>query len=59
MLKIKMNIVRTIVFSIIITFILSLKSYSKDVPKSFADLAERLMPSVVEYFNNYNNHYSK
>ncbi len=47
MLKIKMNIVRTIVFSIIITFILSLKSYSKDVPKSFADLAERLMPSVV------------
>ena len=32
---------------IIITFNLSAISHSKDAPASFADLAERLMPSVV------------
>ena len=34
-------------FFIIFLFSLNLKSYSKDYPGSFADLAEKLMPSVV------------
>ncbi len=32
---------------VIITFNLSTISHSKDAPASFADLAEKLMPSVV------------
>ncbi len=36
-----------IFFVVIITFNLSTISYSKDAPASFADLAEKLMPSVV------------
>ena len=32
---------------VIITFNLSAISHSKDAPASFADLAEKLMPSVV------------
>jgi serine protease Do len=34
-------------FSLLILFSFNTKSFSKGVPESFADLAEKLMPSVV------------
>ncbi len=34
-------------FTLIFTFNLSLNGYTKEIPGSFADLAEKLMPSVV------------
>ena len=42
-----MKKVKIILVTLIITFSFSIKSNSKTVPASFADLAERLMPSVV------------
>ena len=42
-----MNKIKLIFLSIILTFGLSLNVSSKPVPSSFADLAEKLMPSVV------------
>jgi serine protease Do len=42
-----MNKVKIILVTLLITFSFSIKSNSKTVPASFADLAERLMPSVV------------
>ena len=47
MLRIKMNKIKIFIFAFVISSIFSISSYSKEVPKSFADLAERLMPSVV------------
>ena len=41
-----MNKIKISIFAFVIS-IFSISSYSKEVPKSFADLAERLMPSVV------------
>ena len=38
---------KRLLLTIILTFSFIVSSYSKDVPASFADLAERLMPSVV------------
>ena len=38
---------KIIIISILLTFSLSLNSNSKNAPDSFADLAEKLMPSVV------------
>ena len=38
---------RTALITIVITFGLNFNSNSQDVPESFADLAEKLMPSVV------------
>ena len=42
-----MYAVKKIIFTIILILILPLNSFSKEIPGSFADLAERLMPSVV------------
>ena len=42
-----MKKIRFIFLTIIFTFSFSIQSNSKSVPASFADLAERLMPSVV------------
>jgi serine protease Do len=42
-----MKKVKIILVALLITFSFSIKSNSKTVPASFADLAERLMPSVV------------
>jgi len=42
-----MKKVKIILVTLLITFSFSIKSNSKTVPTSFADLAERLMPSVV------------
>ena len=42
-----MKKVKIILVTLLITFSFSIKSNSKTVPASFADLAERLMPSVV------------
>ena len=42
-----MNKIKTFFFVVTITFGLSFNSYSQSIPGSFADLAERLMPSVV------------
>ena len=42
MLKIK-----TILFTILFSLTLTAKSFSESIPSSFADLAEKLMPSVV------------
>ena len=42
-----MNKIKIFIFAFVISSIFSISSYSKEVPKSFADLAERLMPSVV------------
>ena len=42
-----MKILKNLFFVILITFCFSLKSYSQTIPASFADLAEKLMPSVV------------
>ncbi len=42
-----MNKIKIILVTLVLTFGLSIQSNSKTVPASFADLAERLMPSVV------------
>ena len=42
-----MNKIRTILFVLIFSFNLPLKVNSQSIPGSFADLAEKLMPSVV------------
>ena len=42
-----MNKIKYILVTLIITFSFSIQSNSQSVPESFADLAERLMPSVV------------
>jgi len=42
-----MYAVKKIIFTFILILILPLNSFSKEIPGSFADLAERLMPSVV------------
>ncbi len=47
MLKTSMKTVRIIFLSIIFALSFSITSISKTAPSSFADLAERLMPSVV------------
>ena len=47
MLKVSMKKIRFIFFTVILIFSFSIQSNSQSVPESFADLAERLMPSVV------------
>ena len=42
-----MNKIKLIIFTLILSFSFSIQSNSKTIPASFADLAERLMPSVV------------
>ena len=42
-----MNKIKTIFYTLIFTFSFSLVSNSQTIPGSFADLAEKLMPSVV------------
>ena len=42
-----MNKIKIILITLVFTFGFSIQSNSKTVPASFADLAERLMPSVV------------
>ena len=42
-----MNKIKTLFIGIIFTLSFSLNSLSREVPASFADLAEKLMPSVV------------
>ena len=42
-----MSKIKIILFTFVLTFSFSIQSNSKTVPASFADLAERLMPSVV------------
>ena len=42
-----MNKIKFILITLILTIVFSVQSNSKTVPASFADLAERLMPSVV------------
>ena len=42
-----MNKIKLIFLTIVISFSFSLNVNSKPVPASFADLAEKLMPSVV------------
>ncbi len=42
-----MKKLKTYLIAFLITFNLQTKSFSQDVPGSFADLAEKLMPSVV------------
>ena len=42
-----MKKIKIIFFTLIFTLSFSIQSNSKTVPASFADLAERLMPSVV------------
>ena len=42
-----MKKIKIILFTLIFTLSFSIQSNSKTVPASFADLAERLMPSVV------------
>jgi serine protease Do len=47
MLKISIKKIKLVVLTFILAFSFSIQSNSKTVPASFADLAERLMPSVV------------
>ncbi len=47
MLKVSMKKLKLIILTIVISISFSLQSNSKPVPESFADLAEKLMPSVV------------
>ena len=42
-----MNNLKTIFFSIVFTLFFNINTFSKSIPSSFADLAEKLMPSVV------------
>ena len=42
-----MKKIKLLFITLIFTFSYSIQSNSKSVPASFADLAERLMPSVV------------
>ena len=42
-----MKKIKLVILTFILTFSFSTQSNSKTVPTSFADLAERLMPSVV------------
>ena len=42
-----MNNLKTIFLSVVFTFFFNVNSFSQNIPSSFADLAERLMPSVV------------
>jgi serine protease Do len=42
-----MNKIKFILFTLFLTLSFSIQSNSKTVPASFADLAEKLMPSVV------------
>ena len=42
-----MKRLKLVILTFILTFSLSTQANSKTVPASFADLAERLMPSVV------------
>ena len=42
-----MNNIKTIFFSIVFTLFFYVNSFSQSIPSSFADLAEKLMPSVV------------
>ncbi len=42
-----MNILKIFFIATILTFSFQIKSFSKNIPSSFADLAEKLMPSVV------------
>ena len=42
-----MKKIKFVVLTFIVSFSFSVQSNSKTVPASFADLAERLMPSVV------------
>ena len=42
-----MKKIKFIILTFILAFSFSIQSNSKTVPASFADLAERLMPSVV------------
>ena len=39
--------IKRLIFTFILIFAFPLNSFSKSVPASFADLAEKLMPSVV------------
>ena len=47
MLKVSMKKIRFIFLTLILTLSFPIYSNSQSVPESFADLAERLMPSVV------------
>ena len=42
-----MKKLKLVILTFILAFSFSIQSNSKSVPASFADLAERLMPSVV------------
>ena len=42
-----MNYLKTTFFAIIFTLFFNINSFSQSIPSSFADLAEKLMPSVV------------
>ena len=42
-----MNKIKLILVTLVLTLNFSIQSSSKIIPASFADLAERLMPSVV------------
>ena len=42
-----MSKIKTLIITLLLTFNFSINSISKEIPASFADLAERLMPSVV------------
>ena len=42
-----MNNLKTIFLSVVFTLFFNVNSFSQNIPSSFADLAERLMPSVV------------
>ena len=42
-----MNNIKTVFFSIVFTLFFNINAFSKSIPSSFADLAEKLMPSVV------------
>jgi len=44
-----MEKLRIFIISIFFTFSLQISSFSQNIPGSFADLAEKLMPSVVNF----------
>ncbi len=47
MLKIKMSKIKILIITVLLIVSFSKNSISKEIPASFADLAEKLMPSVV------------